>query len=72
VIPELGLYDKSRITIYNRWGDIVYETFDYQNDWNGTCQSDFCIGAGDLPEGTYYYHVEAKDISFDGFTTLKR
>lgn len=72
VIPELGLYDKSRITIYNRWGDIVYETLDYQNDWNGTCQSDFCIGAGDLPEGTYYYHIEAKGISFDGFTTLKR
>lgn len=71
VIPELGLYDKSRITIYNRWGDIVYETLDYQNDWNGTCQSDFCIGAGDLPEGTYYYHIEAKGISFDGFTTLK-
>lgn len=72
VIPELSLYDKSRITIYNRWGDIVYETLDYQNDWNGTCQSDFCIGVGDLPEGTYYYHIEAKGISFDGFTTLKR
>ena len=72
VIPELGLYDKSRITIYNRWGDIVYETLDYQNDWNGTCQSDLCAGAGDLPEGTYYYHIEAKGISFDGFTTLKR
>jgi len=72
VIPELTLYDKSRIKIYNRWGDIVYESLDYQNDWNGTCQSDFCIGAGDLPEGTYYYHIEAKNISFDGFTTLKR
>lgn len=70
VIPELELYDGS-IVIWNRWGDIVYESDNYQNDWNGTCQTALCIGSGPLPEGTYYYKVETENLTFTGFTTIK-
>lgn len=70
VIPELEFYEGS-IVIWNRWGDIVYESDDYQNDWNGTCQSGLCIGSGPLPEGTYYYKVETENLTFTGFTTIK-
>ena len=36
----------------NRWGDIVYSTQDYQNQWDGT------YGSGRLPAGTYYYILD--------------
>ena len=39
-----------KLEIFNRWGDILFQSKPYRNDWRGTNQS------GDpLPEGTYYY-----------------
>jgi gliding motility-associated-like protein len=40
------------IEIYNRWGDMVFETNDYQNDWGGTYQNK------QLPAATYYYVIK--------------
>ncbi len=37
------------LRVYNRWGQRVYEVFEYQNDWRGTWLGD------DLPDGTYFY-----------------
>jgi len=71
VIPELDSYH-GNVTIFNRWGDKVYENDNYQNDWNGTCQTGFCAGSGALPEGTYFYSIEIENVHFDGFTTIKR
>jgi gliding motility-associated-like protein len=71
VIPELEDY-KSKLSVFNRWGDLVYENENYQNDWNGTCQAGMCLGQGPLPEGTYFYSIDIQDVHFDGFTTLKR
>jgi gliding motility-associated-like protein len=70
IIPELETY-KGHITIFNRWGDKVFENSSYQNDWNGTCQTEFCLGKGPLPEGTYFYSIEVEKVHFDGFVTLK-
>ncbi len=39
------------VNIYNRWGQLLYETNDYQNDWNGT------KGGTILPDGVYYYAI---------------
>ena len=39
-----------KLVIFNRWGRIVYESTNYQNDWDG----------GDLPDGTYFYVLECK------------
>ena len=33
--------------IFNRWGQLVHQSLDYQNNWDG----------GDLAAGTYYYNV---------------
>ena len=33
------------VEVYNRWGNLVYESSDYKNDWTG----------GSLTAGTYYY-----------------
>ena len=49
------------VKIFNRWGNEVYSNANYQNDWKGKGISNF-IGE-DIPEGTYYYIVEATDIT---------
>ena len=72
VIPELESDLKGDLIMFNRWGDKVYEANNYQNDWNGTCQTGFCIGSGPLPEGTYFYSLDVEGVHFDGFTTIKR
>ena len=44
-IPRLHLYPENYLTIYNSWGEQVYEVRNYKNDWN----------AAGLLNGTYYY-----------------
>jgi gliding motility-associated-like protein len=61
---------KIDLTIFNQWGDFVYRSEDYQNDWDGTRNGD------PLPEGTYYYLIkEVGGITKDkatGFLLIKR
>ncbi len=45
VFDQLQYYPTSHLYVYNRWGNLVYEQENYQNNWDG----------GDLPEGVYYY-----------------
>lgn len=72
VIPELDQYT-AKLVIWNRWGDIVFESEDYQNDWNGTCAGAFCFpSGGDLPDGTYFYHLDIGGIQKEGYITLLR
>jgi gliding motility-associated-like protein len=47
------------VKVFNRWGNEVYSNANYQNNWRGKGISNF-IGE-DVPEGTYYYIVEATD-----------
>ncbi len=50
VIDGLDQFTENELVIFNRWGDILFKSKPYRNDWRGTNQS------GDpLPEGTYYY-----------------
>jgi gliding motility-associated-like protein len=39
------------LTIFNRWGKILYQDADYQNNWN----------AADLSTGIYYYELHLED-----------
>ena len=43
-----ALKPNSEISILNRWGNLVYSSTNYQNDWNGTDQQGV-----DLKEGVY-------------------
>ncbi|MTK52652.1 Ig-like domain-containing protein, partial [Paludibacter sp.] len=64
------------IEVFNRWGNRVYRSEEYHNDWDGK-GVDNLLGR-DLPEGTYYYIVtstnkktsEVKKIT--GSLTLRR
>jgi gliding motility-associated-like protein len=60
-ILNIGAYGTCKVTIYNRWGDDVFTSSNYQNDWDGTKKGK------KLPEGTYYYVIETEnDGTFTG------
>ncbi|ERJ59381.1 hypothetical protein M472_11410 [Sphingobacterium paucimobilis HER1398] len=64
-IKGLEIYDRVGLTIVNRWGNEVYKTNAYNNDWNG-------FG---LSEGTYFYVLElvkaGKKEVHKGWVTIK-
>lgn len=62
-----------KLSIYNRWGIIVFEDSDYKNEWSGQGNQGTMIGEK-LPDGTYYYAVNLNDGSnpIIRFMTIKR
>ncbi len=69
VNPDLW---ENTVTIYNRWGDIVFKEQNYDNKtivWKGKGLTQV-----DLPEGTYYYVLDVPEISYSkkGWVYLDR
>ncbi|MCG8573776.1 MAG: gliding motility-associated C-terminal domain-containing protein, partial [Flavobacteriales bacterium] len=61
IIEGLNSFDKVSLVVFNRWGSKVYESNDYQNDWDGTNQFGISLGNNPLPSGTYFYIIKAGD-----------
>ncbi|MFQ5335328.1 MAG: gliding motility-associated C-terminal domain-containing protein, partial [Flavobacteriales bacterium] len=62
-IVNLDKHPQSKLVIYNRWGEKIYESTDYQNDWDGD----------NHPDGTYYWILNMLDGSDDhGYITIIR
>lgn len=60
-----GLEDcgfKLELQVFNRWGNKIYESMDYQNNWNAFSNSS---NSQFMPAGTYYYIVTIADSGFD-------
>jgi gliding motility-associated-like protein len=57
------------LTVFNRWGNIVYQQVNYSNTWDGTNQN-----GNPLPQGTYYIMVDLIDSgsTVSGFVDLRR
>ncbi len=45
-------FKKLEVRVFNRYGNIVYHSRDYRNDWKGRYKNK------DLPDGTYYYMIK--------------
>ncbi|MFN8276894.1 MAG: gliding motility-associated C-terminal domain-containing protein [Chitinophagales bacterium] len=58
-IIDLNQFPSAQVIIFNRWGEVVFESGAYVNDWNGT----FKNNGNMLPDGTYYYAVKNKGDS---------
>jgi len=63
VIRGIDRFPNNTFTIFNRWGNEVYEASPYTNTWDGSCLSDISIGNGNLPVGTYFYVLDLGDGS---------
>ncbi len=59
----------TKLTVYNRWGDLVYRNDDYKNDWEGTNTQ-----GQPLPTGTYYYLLDLGSVSapIKGYVVIMR
>jgi len=55
IIPCVMNHPGSVLSVFNRWGDEVYLSNDYQNDWEGTYKEE------GLPAGTYFYTLTIND-----------
>lgn len=74
-IVNIESYPNNKFTVYNRWGNKVYEATPYTNlqAWDGTSQYGSAFGEG-LPESTYYYILELGNDTdaYTGFIYLRR
>ncbi len=50
--PLNDYYKSTDLMVMNRWGRVVYQSSDYQNDWDG----------GGLSDGTYFYVLKCKGL----------
>jgi len=55
LIDGLDNYTNNSFTVYNRWGNVVYQNSDYQNNWDGNSNVKFVLGSKELSVGVYYY-----------------
>ncbi len=61
-IPGLENFPNVNVEIYNRWGNLIYKTDSYKNDWNGDVNHGATIGSGGkVPVGTYFYVLILND-----------
>jgi gliding motility-associated-like protein len=66
-IKNIEYFPNSRLEVFNRWGNLIYSSDNYQNDWDG----------GNQKTGTYYYlfypnNPSGKIKLQKGFITLIR
>jgi trimeric autotransporter adhesin len=57
-IPDLDRYGRVQVTVYNRYGKIVYSSDGYKNDWDGVWNGN------PLPSGSYYYVIKSSVKGF--------
>jgi gliding motility-associated-like protein len=57
-------YTTNTMKVFNRWGQVVYETNNYRNNWK----------AIDIPDGTYFYEiiVDRHEKPYTGHVTILR
>ena len=66
-VSDLNQIMGCTVRIFNRWGELMYETNDYQNDWAGTKEGEI------LPDGAYYYTIGCEeDREYQGAINLMR
>ena len=59
IIANVEDYDAVHLMIFNRWGNLVYDNENYQNDWDGTD-----MNGKELIEGVYTYVVTPESEKF--------
>ncbi len=68
VIEGIETYGKTSLIVFNRWGAMVYENYNYDNTWDGINKE------GDpLPEDTYFIILTPENgRSRNGYVVIRR
>ncbi|HXH20112.1 MAG TPA: gliding motility-associated C-terminal domain-containing protein, partial [Chitinophagales bacterium] len=75
VIDGIRSYPGNQMIVFNRWGDIVYEVTDYQDDWDGTVKNTrLNLWGEEIPEGVYFYKLLLNNgkPAITGYITVKK
>ena len=66
-IPGIEGFPNSKLEIYNRWGNVIYQSNDYGGGWDGRINNE------PVADGTYYYILRRSDgENFHGGLTITR
>jgi gliding motility-associated-like protein len=58
IIDGIELFPNCVVEVYNRWGELLFQSVGYKEHWKGTYKGK------DLPVGSYYYVIDLKDEKF--------
>jgi gliding motility-associated-like protein len=69
VVHGIEAYPSNYLTVFNRWGNIVYSTAMYDNSWNGTNMEGEA-----LPDATYFVLLEinGQEKVLKGYVEIRR
>ena len=66
-IIGLEKYPGSKLLVFNRWGNQVFDATDYKNDWKGTYDNKA------LPDGTYFWILDlGEGKTMSGYVQILR
>ena len=78
-IENIDYYPENVVSIYNRWGEIVFQIENYDNAskaFSGTANMRTKLGADQLPTGTYFFNIQIEGETIlrktQGYLVLKR
>ncbi|MDO5981365.1 gliding motility-associated C-terminal domain-containing protein [Flavivirga spongiicola] len=63
IIENIEDFPNNNVQVFNRWGELVFEANNYQNNWNGVSNK---AGNGNkkLPVGAYLYIINLNEAEF--------
>ena len=66
IIKNLSDYPEAFVQVFNRYGQLVFESRGYAKPWDGT------MNGKELPFGTYYYIIEPGNgrKPYTGYVTI--
>jgi gliding motility-associated-like protein len=68
VIGGIETMGKTSLTVFNRWGAMVFEKREYDNSWNGVDDKE-----NPLPEDTYFYILKPEQYkAVKGYVVIRR
>ena len=62
ILSGIELFPDCMVELYNRWGELIFQSPGYSNKWDGTYKGKV------LPVGTYYYIIDLHDPAIPVYT----
>ena len=73
-IITISNYPNNTLSVFNRWGSLVYTKHHYANEWGGKANCGDAMGSALLPGGVYYVVLDfgdGKTEPYHGFVQLE-